>query len=87
MFTTTREKMAEAEKIGVAAVLESGKDAFGRLAASLDFILSTVPETNKVTPLRAAAEARRHLRGGGCARPDAGLQQPGAHHGTLLMTS
>jgi uncharacterized zinc-type alcohol dehydrogenase-like protein len=54
VFTTTREKVAEAEKLGAKGVLETDKEAMKAVAMSLDFILSTVPEKHKVDPFVAA---------------------------------
>ena len=50
VFTTTEEKIAEAQKLGVQGVVEGDKDAFEALAGSFDFILSTIPEKHKVDP-------------------------------------
>jgi uncharacterized zinc-type alcohol dehydrogenase-like protein len=50
VFTTTKEKVAEAEKLGATGVVEGDKEAYETLAASFDFILSTVPEKHKVDP-------------------------------------
>lgn len=54
VFTTTKEKVAEAEKLGARAFVESDSDALADLEATFDFILSTIPEKHKVdtfTPL------------------------------------
>lgn len=51
VFTTSKAKLAEAAKLGIDAVLESDTDAFEKLAASFDFILSTVPEKHDINPL------------------------------------
>lgn len=53
VFTTTKEKVAEAEKLGAAGVVEGDKEAYAELAASFDFILSTVPEKHTVDPFVA----------------------------------
>ncbi len=50
VFTTTREKVAEAEKLGAKGVVESDKEAYQALENSFDFILSTIPEKHKVDP-------------------------------------
>ena len=50
VFTTTKEKVAEAEKLGVNGVVEGDKQAYEALENSFDFILSTVPEKHKVDP-------------------------------------
>ena len=50
IFTRTKDKLAEAQKLGVTGVLESDKEAFKELKSSFDFILSTVPEKHDVNP-------------------------------------
>ncbi|UAK25727.1 NAD(P)-dependent alcohol dehydrogenase [Sphingomonas nostoxanthinifaciens] len=50
MFTTTDEKIGEAEKRGAKGVLESDTDALKKLERTFDFILSTVPEKHKSDP-------------------------------------
>ena len=50
VFTTTKEKVAEAEKLGAKGVVEGDKDAYETLENSFDFILSTIPEKHKVDP-------------------------------------
>jgi len=50
LFTTTRDKIEEAKKLGVDAVMEDDKDALKKLEASFDFMLSTVPEKHDLNP-------------------------------------
>jgi alcohol dehydrogenase (NADP+) len=50
LFTTTREKIDEAGKLGFKAVLESDKDAMGAIEAEFDFMLSTIPEKHDLNP-------------------------------------
>lgn len=50
LFTTTPEKIEEAQKLGFKAVLEKDKQAFEKLEKSFDFILSTVPEKHDLNP-------------------------------------
>jgi len=50
IFTRTPEKLDEAKKLGVDAVLESDKKALTGLAARFDLILSTVPEKHNLDP-------------------------------------
>ena len=50
VFTTTKEKVAEAEKLGVRGVVEGDEHAYEALENSFDFILSTIPEKHKVDP-------------------------------------
>ena len=53
LFTTTKDKIEEAQKLGFKAVLEKDKDAFEELEARFDFILSTVPEKHDLNPFTA----------------------------------
>ena len=50
VFTRTKEKLAEATKLGVTGVLESDKDGMAKLKGSFDFMLSTIPEKHDVMP-------------------------------------
>ena len=50
VFTTTKEKIAEAGTLGATAVLESDKAAMAALELTFDFILSTVPEKHDLNP-------------------------------------
>lgn len=50
VFTRTKEKVEEASRLGVKAVLESDKDAVKEHKASFDFILSTIPEKSELSP-------------------------------------
>ena len=50
VFTTTKEKLAEAERLGVVGVLETDKERLKALESSFAFILSTVPEKHDVNP-------------------------------------
>ena len=50
VFTTTREKLEEAKRLGVTGVMEKDKDALEKLANSFDFILSTIPEKHDINP-------------------------------------
>ena len=49
-FTHSHEKLEEAAKFGITAILEKDKEAFERLKSSFDFILSTVPEKHDINP-------------------------------------
>lgn len=53
VFTTTKEKLDEASRLGVAGVLEDDKDALKALAMSFDFMLSTIPEKHDINPFIA----------------------------------
>ena len=50
VFTTTAEKVQEAARLGVHAVMEEDKGELALLAASFDFMLSTVPEKHDINP-------------------------------------
>ena len=50
VFTTTREKLEEAERLGIKGVLESDKGAMKGLKSSFDFMLSTIPEKHDINP-------------------------------------
>ena len=51
IFTTTKEKIDEGQRIGAKqVVLASDKEAFTKLASSFDFILSTIPEKHDLNP-------------------------------------
>jgi uncharacterized zinc-type alcohol dehydrogenase-like protein len=50
VFTTTEDKLAFAEELGVKGVLESDKEALKSLKSSFDFMLSTIPEKHDVNP-------------------------------------
>lgn len=50
VFTRSAEKLAEAEKLGIKAVVEGDKKGYAALRNTFDFILSTIPEKHKVDP-------------------------------------
>jgi uncharacterized zinc-type alcohol dehydrogenase-like protein len=50
VFTSTKDKIAEAAKLGVTGVMEDDKDALKALKGAFDFILSTVPEKHDLNP-------------------------------------
>ena len=50
VFTHTKDKLAEAERFGISAVLESDKESLERLKLSFDFILSTIPQKHDINP-------------------------------------
>jgi len=50
LFTSTKDKIEEAKKLGFDAVLENDKDALKKLEASFDFMLSTIPEKHDLNP-------------------------------------
>jgi uncharacterized zinc-type alcohol dehydrogenase-like protein len=50
VFTSTKEKLAEAARLGVQAVLESDEKALAAHKSSFDFLLSTIPEKHDMNP-------------------------------------
>ncbi len=50
VFTRSEDKLAEAGRLGVAAVLESDRAAFKSLKNSFDFMMSTIPEKHDLNP-------------------------------------
>jgi uncharacterized zinc-type alcohol dehydrogenase-like protein len=50
IFTTTKEKVAEAEKLGAVGVYSKDKEALHKYKQKFDFILSTVPEKSELNP-------------------------------------
>lgn len=50
VFTTTQDKLVDAERLGVTGVLQDDEDAMKALKSSFDFILSTIPEKHDVNP-------------------------------------
>ncbi len=50
VFTHTPEKLSEADKLGVAGVLESDKAKFTELKGHFDFMLSTIPQKHDINP-------------------------------------
>jgi uncharacterized zinc-type alcohol dehydrogenase-like protein len=53
VFTTTKEKLDEATRLGVKGVMESDKDALEALKMSFDFMISTIPEKHDINPFVA----------------------------------
>ncbi len=53
VFTTSKDKLAEAEKLGASGVVETDTDAMKQLKNSFDFMISTVPEKHKLDPFIA----------------------------------
>ena len=50
IFTSTKEKVEEAAKLGVTGVYEKDEDALKQHKGSFDFILSTIPEKSDLSP-------------------------------------
>ena len=80
VFTTTKEKVAEAEKLGAKGVVEGDKDAYEALENSFDFILSTVPEKHKVDQFVTLLK-----RDAAYVSVGALAQMPGWNHQEVIM--
>ena len=80
VFTTTKEKVAEAEKLGAKGVIEGDKETYDALEKHFDLILSTIPEKHKVDPFVP-------LLAHGAAYVSVGAltQMPGWNHQELIM--
>ena len=50
VFTHTKEKLAEAAKLGATGVLESDEDTLKTLKRSFDFLLDTIPQKHEIDP-------------------------------------
>ncbi len=62
VFTRTPEKLDEARQLGAAdAVLSTDKDAVGKHASTLDFVLNTIPEPHDVNPYMTLLKRDGHL--------------------------
>jgi uncharacterized zinc-type alcohol dehydrogenase-like protein len=61
VFTRTREKLDEAERLGVMGVLETDHNAMTALNGHFDFMLSTVPEKHDINPFIAMLKRDRTL--------------------------
>ncbi|MBC7496526.1 MAG: NAD(P)-dependent alcohol dehydrogenase [Sphingomonadaceae bacterium] len=73
VFTRTKEKLAEAERLGVTGVLEDDTKTLVKLKASFDFILSTIPEKHDVNPFVKLLKRDRTLTVVGALEPMAGV--------------
>ena len=61
VFTTTQEKLVDAERLGATGVLQDDEDAMKALKSSFDFILSTIPEKHDVNPFLELLKRDRTL--------------------------
>jgi len=50
LFTTTKEKLEEAGRLGATGVLESDSSALESLQGKFDFLLSTIPQKHDINP-------------------------------------
>ena len=69
VFTSTREKLEEAARLGVTGVMEDDEKTLATLKASFDFILSTVPEKNDVNPFVELLKRDKTLTAVGALEP------------------
>lgn len=73
VFTRTPEKLAEAARLGVRAVLESDKTAIQGLKAHFDFMISTIPEKHDLNPFITMLKRDSTICVVGALEPMAGL--------------
>ncbi|MBC7753196.1 MAG: NAD(P)-dependent alcohol dehydrogenase [Moraxellaceae bacterium] len=69
VVTAHKEKMADAKKIGNAAILSTDKKAMKKAASSFDFILSTIPQPHDANPFIALLKRDGVLTIVGCIAP------------------
>lgn len=69
LFTRTKDKMANAARLGAGCVLASDTEAMEALANSFDFMLSTVPEKHDVNPYVRMLKRDRTLAVVGALEP------------------
>jgi uncharacterized zinc-type alcohol dehydrogenase-like protein len=50
LFTTSKEKITEAGRLGATAILESDEEALQALHGKFDFLLSTIPQKHDINP-------------------------------------
>ena len=77
VFTTSEDKIAQAEKLGATGVLQTDQKAMGQLAMSLDFIIDTVPEGHELDPLIATLKRNGTICVVGAIAPMPGYSNPG----------
>ena len=80
VFTTTKEKIDEAAKLGAKGVLENDKTALQELEGKFDFILSTIPEKHQVDPFIPLLKHDAAYVSVGALAP-----MPGWNHMTMIM--
>lgn len=73
VFTTTKEKLEEATRLGVQGVLESDKAALKALKSSFDFMLSTIPEKHDLNPFVSLLKRNATLAVVGALEPMVGI--------------
>ncbi len=88
IFTRTKEKLEEARRLGAEGVLESDKEAQGKLKASFDFMLSTIPEKHDLNPFMPMLKRDRTIVVVGALEPLAPVNnQERAMHRTSVAGS
>ena len=85
IFTSTKEKIAEAAKLGVTGLLEKDEDALKPHKASFDFILSTIPEKHDLNPFIPLLKRNKSIVAVGALEPMAPInnQQVAFHRNTV----
>jgi len=73
VFTSTEEKIEEANKLGFDAVMEDDKAALKKLEASFDFMLSTIPEKHDLNPFIQLLKRDKAICVVGALEPMAGV--------------
>jgi uncharacterized zinc-type alcohol dehydrogenase-like protein len=73
IFTSTEEKIEEANKLGFDAVMEDDKAALKKLEASFDFMLSTIPEKHDLNPFIQLLKRDKAICVVGALEPMAGV--------------
>jgi uncharacterized zinc-type alcohol dehydrogenase-like protein len=73
IFTSTKEKIEEANKLGFDAVMEDDKAALKKLEASFDFMLSTIPEKHDLNPFIQLLKRDKAICVVGALEPMAGV--------------
>ncbi len=72
LFTTDKEKLGEAKRLGATGVLEDDQDAFTEHKASFDFLLSTIPQKHDLNPYLPLLKRDKTLVVVGALEPLAG---------------
>ncbi len=85
IFTSTKEKLHEAEELGATGVYEKDEDALQQHKASFDFILSTIPEKHDLNPFIPLLKRDKALVAVGALEPMAPInnQQVAFHRNTV----
>jgi uncharacterized zinc-type alcohol dehydrogenase-like protein len=73
IFTSTEEKIEEANKLGFDAVMDDDKAALKKLEASFDFMLSTIPEKHDLNPFIQLLKRDKAICVVGALEPMAGV--------------